>query len=106
MGYSLHIVSIMVFVLYGLSQDLVLNPKFESGAIPTGVDQVSLATGWSKLCGRTLNSYPPGVTNSGPRFWLISDLPTVLTEYHSTNGVVQLATFHRVIATLRCMEVT
>jgi len=34
------------------AQNLILNPGFENGAIPTNNDQVSFATGWSRDCGR------------------------------------------------------
>ena len=45
------------------AQNLIQNPGFENGPIPTGPDQVSKATGWSKLCGRVWTSTS---TNGAP----------------------------------------
>ncbi|MBL7944518.1 MAG: T9SS type A sorting domain-containing protein [Flavobacteriales bacterium] len=47
------------------SQNLIVNPDFELGAIPTGPNQVNLATGWSNGCGRHVATFPVGTTNPG-----------------------------------------
>lgn len=39
-----------------MGQNMIQNPGFENGAVPTNQDQVSFATGWSRNCGRSWNS--------------------------------------------------
>lgn len=58
---------LMILVPNAISgQNLIQNPGFEDGAIPTTQDQVSFATGWSKNCGRSwLNTNPNGPGNPG-----------------------------------------
>lgn len=51
------------------AQNLVQNPGFETGAIPTGENQVALATGWNNNCGRNYASnIPSGLPGSPDLF--------------------------------------
>jgi len=57
----LSIASILCALPNIIGQNIINNPSFESGSIPTADDQVSYASGWSKNCG-TYYVYPTGNT--------------------------------------------
>ena len=50
--------SLLGVSLFCDAQNLIVNPSFEQGSIPTAEDQVSFATGWSKDCGTTRTCSP------------------------------------------------
>jgi len=47
-------------------QNLIQNPGFETGTIPTISDQVHFATGWSRNCGKSWQSNAPQGTPGTP----------------------------------------
>jgi hypothetical protein len=56
----------LVFCFVIHAQNLIQNPGFEVGAIPTGPDQVAFATGWSRNCGRYYASMVPNGNPGSP----------------------------------------
>ena len=48
------------------SQNLIQNPGFESGSIPTNHNQVPYATGWNQNCGRSWNVLVPAGNPGSP----------------------------------------
>jgi len=48
---------VLVLSVTSQAQNLIQNPGFESGAIPTDGDQVAVAVGWNRNCGRAYASH-------------------------------------------------
>jgi hypothetical protein len=48
------------------AQNMIVNPGFENGTIPTDGDQLALATGWSRNCGRNWDTSRPDGNQGSP----------------------------------------
>lgn len=78
------------------SQNLINNPSFETGTIPTTFDQVAYATDWSRDCGRVYHNVSGGSNPGSPDLF---DSRSTNTCYDATNkwGAVAPRTGYRYV---------